>query len=71
MSVESKKSRRWTSPVDAYPYRTFHGVVTQVRNSPTTVNNVVTYDCVIGVNNPDSKLKPGHDGQCIRHHCQP
>ena len=31
--------------VDAYPDRTFHGSVTQVRNSPTTVNNVVTYDC--------------------------
>lgn len=45
--------------VDAYPYRTFHGVVTQVRNSPTTVNNVVTYDCVIGVTNSDYKLKPG------------
>ena len=45
--------------VDAYPNRTFHGVVTQVRNSPTTVNNVVTYDCVIGVTNADYKLKPG------------
>jgi HlyD family secretion protein len=45
--------------VDAYPYRDFHGVVTQVRNSPTTVNNVVTYDCVIGVTNADYKLKPG------------
>ena len=45
--------------VDAYPYRTFHGVVTQVRNSPTTVNNVVTYDCVISVTNSDYKLKPG------------
>ena len=45
--------------VDAYPDRTFHGAVTQVRNSPTTVNNVVTYDCVIGVTNADSKLKPG------------
>jgi HlyD family secretion protein len=30
-----------------------------VRNSPTTVNNVVTYDCVIGVTNADYKLKPG------------
>jgi HlyD family secretion protein len=48
-----------TFNVDAYPYRTFHGKVTQVRNSPTTVNNVVTYDCVIGVDNPDYKLKPG------------
>ena len=45
--------------VDAYPYRNFHGTVTQVRNSPTTVNNVVTYDCVIGVTNADYKLKPG------------
>ncbi len=45
--------------VDAYPDRTFHGSVTQVRNSPTTVNNVVTYDCVIGVTNADYKLKPG------------
>jgi HlyD family secretion protein len=45
--------------VDAYPTRTFHGMVVQVRNSPTTVNNVVTYDCVIGVTNADYKLKPG------------
>ena len=45
--------------VDAYPYRTFRGSVTQVRNSPTTVNNVVTYDCVISVTNADYKLKPG------------
>ena len=45
--------------VDAYPDRTFHGEVTQVRNAPTTVNNVVTYDCVIGVTNADYKLKPG------------
>ncbi|HEX9048598.1 MAG TPA: efflux RND transporter periplasmic adaptor subunit [Verrucomicrobiae bacterium] len=45
--------------VDAYPLRTFHGSVTQVRNSPTTVNNVVTYDAVIGVTNSDYKLKPG------------
>jgi HlyD family secretion protein len=45
--------------VDAYPYRTFHGAVRQVRNSPITVNNVVTYDTVIGVTNADYKLKPG------------
>jgi len=45
--------------VDAYPERTFHGSVSQVRNSPTTVNNVVTYDCVISVTNADYKLKPG------------
>jgi HlyD family secretion protein len=45
--------------VDAYPYRTFRGSVTQVRNSPTADNNVVTYDCVISVTNADYKLKPG------------
>ncbi|HUI08497.1 MAG TPA: efflux RND transporter periplasmic adaptor subunit [Verrucomicrobiae bacterium] len=45
--------------VDAFPYRTFHGEVVQVRNSPITVQNVVTYDTVIGVSNPDLKLKPG------------
>ena len=45
--------------VDAFPNRTFHGVVTQVRNAPITVQNVVTYDTVIGVNNADLKLKPG------------
>jgi len=45
--------------VDAYPTRTFQGTVVQVRNSPTTLNNVVTYDCVIGVTNADYKLKPG------------
>jgi HlyD family secretion protein len=45
--------------VDAYPMRTFRGDVVQVRNSPTTVNNVVTYDAVIGVTNADYKLKPG------------
>jgi HlyD family secretion protein len=45
--------------VDAYPTRTFHGMVTQVRNSPITVNNVVTYDTVISVTNADYKLKPG------------
>ena len=45
--------------VDAYPTRTFHGTVTQVRNSPITVNNVVTYDTVISVTNTDYKLKPG------------
>ena len=45
--------------VDAYPYRIFHGLVAQVRNWPTNANNVVTYDCVVGVTNSDYKLKPG------------
>ena len=45
--------------VDAFPTQTFHGTVVQVRNAPITVQNVVTYDTVIGVSNPDLKLKPG------------
>ena len=45
--------------VDAFPTRTFQGKVVQVRNAPITVQNVVTYDTVIGVSNQDQKLKPG------------
>jgi HlyD family secretion protein len=45
--------------VDAFPMETFHGRVVQVRNAPITVQNVVTYDTVIGVSNPELKLKPG------------
>ncbi len=48
-----------TFTVDAYPNRTFSGRVVQIRNSPITVQNVVTYDTVIGVTNSDFKLKPG------------
>ncbi|HET6437384.1 MAG TPA: efflux RND transporter periplasmic adaptor subunit [Anaeromyxobacter sp.] len=45
--------------VDAYPTRVFHGTVRQVRNAPQTVQNVVTYDAVVDVDNPDLALKPG------------
>lgn len=45
--------------VDAYPGRDFVGKVFQVRNAPVTVQNVVTYDTIIEVNNDDEKLKPG------------
>src|SRR6184192_663396 len=45
--------------VAAFPTHTFHGKVVQVRNAPITVQNVVSYDTVIGVSNPDLKLKPG------------
>jgi HlyD family secretion protein len=43
----------------AYPNRTFHGTVDQVRQNPTTVNNVVTYDTVVYVRNADGALLPG------------
>ncbi|MEQ1794255.1 MAG: efflux RND transporter periplasmic adaptor subunit [Nitrospira sp.] len=45
--------------VDAYPKYFFDGTVTQVRNAPISVQNVVTYDVVITVDNKDLKLKPG------------
>ena len=45
--------------VDAFPGQTFHGKVTQVRNAPKTDQNVVTYDTIIDVTNPNLKLKPG------------
>lgn len=45
--------------VDAFPDRTFWGSVAQVRQSPITVQNVVTYDVVIAISNPELLLKPG------------
>src|SRR6266436_7739623 len=45
--------------VDAYPYRTFHGRVSQVRYGALTNQNVVNYDCVVSVDNSDGKLLPG------------
>jgi HlyD family secretion protein len=45
--------------VDAYPARSFEGAVVQVRNAPTTLQNVVTYDVVIEVDNSALELKPG------------
>lgn len=45
--------------VDAYPESVFKGNVAEVRNAPITVQNVVTYDVVVKVDNPDLTLKPG------------
>jgi HlyD family secretion protein len=45
--------------VDAFPYTPFSGKVEQVHNSPVTVQNVVTYDVLVTVANPELKLKPG------------
>src|ERR1017187_1337666 len=56
-SVEEGQNVSFT--VDAFPDRKFAGKVRQIRNSPTTVQNVVTYDVVIEVGNPDLKLRPG------------
>jgi HlyD family secretion protein len=48
-----------TFTVDAYPGKPFRGNVSQVRNAPVTVQNVVTYDVVVAVGNPELELKPG------------
>lgn len=45
--------------VDAFPDRNFQGVVKLIRMNPTTLQNVVTYDVVINVNNPEQILLPG------------
>jgi HlyD family secretion protein len=48
-----------TFTVDAFPGQTFKGTVSQIRNSSTTVQNVVTYDAVIDLENAALKLRPG------------
>jgi len=45
--------------VDAYPDSPFQGKVSEIRNAPINVQNVVTYDVVVKVENPELKLKPG------------
>jgi HlyD family secretion protein len=45
--------------VDAYPETSFTGTVSEIRNAAVIVQNVVTYDVVVHVNNEDLKLKPG------------
>ncbi|MGD0675161.1 MAG: efflux RND transporter periplasmic adaptor subunit [Polyangiaceae bacterium] len=51
--------QRASFTVNAYADRTFEGVVTEVRNSPVVVQDVVTYGAVIEVDNLDLSLKPG------------
>ncbi len=54
-----KDGQKATFTVDAYPNRIFQGTVTQVRQSPQNIQNVVTYDVVVSVDNDDLALKPG------------
>src|SRR5438034_1172266 len=54
-----KPGKPVTFKVDAFPKDTFHGVVSQVRMNPTTVQSVVTYDTIIEFANPELKLFPG------------
>jgi HlyD family secretion protein len=55
--VEQAKSVRFS--VDAFPGKEFDGKIEQMRLNPVNVQNVVTYNVVIDVENPDQKLKPG------------
>ena len=48
-----------TFVVDAYPERKFKGVIRQIRDAPQSLQNVVTYDAVVDVDNEDLRLKPG------------
>lgn len=56
--------------VDAYPGERFFGTVRQIRNAPQTVQNVVTYDAVMDVENEDLKLKPGMTANVTFVHAQ-
>jgi HlyD family secretion protein len=55
--VEQAKSVKFS--VDAFPGKEFEGKIEQMRLNPVNVQNVVTYNVVIDVSNPDQKLKPG------------
>jgi HlyD family secretion protein len=55
--VEQAKSVRFT--VDAFPGKDFDGKIAEMRLNPVNVQNVVTYNVVINVDNPEQKLKPG------------
>jgi HlyD family secretion protein len=55
--VEQAKSVKFS--VDAFPGKEYDGEIEQMRLNPVNVQNVVTYNVVIDVNNPEQKLKPG------------
>jgi HlyD family secretion protein len=55
--VEQAKSVKFS--VDAFPSKEFDGKIAQMRINPQNVQNVVTYNVVIDVSNPEQKLKPG------------
>jgi HlyD family secretion protein len=54
-----KTHQKVTFTVDAYPEMIFQGNVSEIRNAPITVQNVVTYAVIVKVDNPGLKLKPG------------
>jgi HlyD family secretion protein len=61
--VEQAKSVKFA--VDAFPGKDFDGKIEEMRLNPTNVQNVVTYNVVIDVSNPEQKLKPGMTANLI------
>jgi HlyD family secretion protein len=57
--AQVKKGQLASYVVPAYPDKTFHGKVTQVRSSSKVDQGVVTYQMIIQTDNPELKLKPG------------
>ncbi len=54
-----KEGQKAEYTLDGYPDKIFEGSISQVRISPTTVSNVVTYSVIVSVDNVDNILKPG------------
>jgi HlyD family secretion protein len=59
-----KEGQKVKFTVEAYPNETFNGVVRQVRYSPITQQNVVSYSAIIDVDNSSLKLLPGMTATC-------
>lgn len=55
--VEQAKSVKFS--VDAFPGKEYDGKIQEMRLNPVNVQNVVTYNVVINVENPEQTLKPG------------
>lgn len=56
---EVREGQAATFTIDAVPGKVFRGIVSQIRNNPVTVQNVVTYTTVIRISNPSEIMKPG------------
>jgi HlyD family secretion protein len=56
-NISDQANVRFT--VDAYPNDVFRGHISEIRLSPQTVQNVVTYSVILGIDNSELKLKPG------------
>ncbi|MFN3604818.1 MAG: efflux RND transporter periplasmic adaptor subunit [Leptonema sp. (in: bacteria)] len=60
-----KEGQKTLFTVDAYPDKNFEGKVVQIRNSPIVVQNVVTYDVIVHIENKNQIFKPGMTAQVV------